>query len=789
MIRIPKEGLNLQQLAAIAASLKEAAGLEITKLREAAATELYAIIELVRRALSVSMYPMAPNTYFELYAIYPDRAIVRDGGRLYAFTYAIDANNQITVGGKGEVIESYTPVTMTESAPSDAFIEAVNEEGSVWDVTVIRSGLSLNSRYYPDKVLREAAPLFEGARVFVKSDADHTKGAGKDVRNIAGWITGVKFTEGKSVDSGRLVGQLHLSAAVAGIRTLVADAWKRGKRDLVGLSIDAEGKATSVMREGKRVVEAQRITKVSSVDLIVEPGAGGQLIRMVESFNQEEQDMKLRKNMLDTIQTKAPAAYAKINAETITDDELLVQYTEALAKPETPATGAAPGAAAAAVAVAAGQPATLEQINDAVRMVEARGYARATVMSCTLPQAAKEKLAAEFAAKERFTEADVDARIKGEREYLARFTESGRVTLDLGDDVTVESRRKKIDQMMDDFFAQTPGKPLMSFKECYIEITGDRRVSGRLDDCDRAKLREASSDFRESLDSGSFTNVLGNSITRRMLNDYRTDDVYSVWRPIVSRVPLSDFRTQERTRYGGYGDLPIVAESDPYTELGSPTDEKATYAAGKRGGTESVTLEMIKNDDVGAISRIPVKLSRAAKRTLAKFVFDFIRTNPNIYDGQAWFRAGNNNLFANVLSAVEVALHRLAMMKQTEMNSLDRVGIAPKFLVIPFDLQETAVNLFNRSTNLDKTFLQELVMQIIPVWYWTDANDWATLADPSDIPTLEIGFLDGREEPDLFVQDNPTVGSLFSNDKITWKIRHIYGGNVTDFRGGTKAVV
>jgi hypothetical protein len=49
--------------------------------------------------------------------------------------------------------------------------------------------------------------------------------------------------------------------------------------------------------------------------------------------------------------------------------------------------------------------------------------------------------------------------------------------------------------------------------------------------------------------------------------------------------------------------------------------------------------------------------------------------------------------------------------------------------------------------------------------------------------------MDGREEPELFVQDNPTVGSLFTNDKITWKIRHIYGGNVTDFRGGTKAVV
>jgi hypothetical protein len=141
-----------------------------------------------------------------------------------------------------------------------------------------------------------------------------------------------------------VVGKLHLSAAMDSVRTLVADAWKRGKRDLVGLSIDASGKAESVMREGVKVIEAQRITKVSSVDLIVEPGAGGQLIRMVESFNEDE-DTMLRKKMLDTIKAKAPKAYAKLDAEKITDDALEVAYREAIEHPEEveqPAPAAAP---------------------------------------------------------------------------------------------------------------------------------------------------------------------------------------------------------------------------------------------------------------------------------------------------------------------------------------------------------------------------------------------------------------------------------------------------------------
>ena len=187
--------------------------------------------------------------------------------------------------------------------------------------------------------------------------------------------------------------------------------------------------------------------------------------------------------------------------------------------------------------------------------------------------------------------------------------------------------------------------------------------------------------------------------------------------------------------------------------------------------------------------RVPEGMGRSAARTLAKFVFDFPRLNAVIYDTLALYVAGHNNLLVAALSATELSAHRQLMLKQTEQGSSDRLGISPKYLVVPLDLQETAVNLFNRNTNNDKTFQQTWNMEVIPVWYWTDANDWCTFADPMDIPTIEIGFLDGREEPEVFVQDVPNVGSLFSNDAITYKIRHIYGGAITDFRGTTKAVV
>jgi len=157
----------------------------------------------------------------------------------------------------------------------------------------------------------------------------------------------------------------------------------------------------------------------------------------------------------------------------------------------------------------------------------------------------------------------------------------------------------------------------------------------------------------------------------------------------------------------------------------------------------------------------------------------------------ALFHASRGNLFSTALSAAEYSTHRLAMAKMTRLSSAKRRGVTPARIMVPFDLQETAYNLFVRNQNLDKTFVQSINPEVIPVAYWTDANDWVTVADPAVMPVLEIGFLDGKEEPELFVQDMPNVGSLFSNDQITYKIRHTYGGNVLPEgeKATTKAVV
>ena len=243
---------------------------------------------------------------------------------------------------------------------------------------------------------------------------------------------------------------------------------------------------------------------------------------------------------------------------------------------------------------------------------------------------------------------------------------------------------------------------------------------------------------------------------------------------------------------GGYGVLSTVSEGGTYQSLTSPTDEEATYAVSKKGGLEDITMEMIADDDVGAIRRIPTKLARAAQITLYRAVFGTFVTNAAVtYDSVALFNATHANLGTTALSAAELTVVKIAMRDQAAYgDSINFLGIKPKWLIIPAELEALAIRLRDSEVMVQASAFTATEPNVhyksfdyIIVDYWTDATDWFVVADPTTIPTLEVGFYQGRQEPELFTQDQPEVGSVFTADKITYKIRHIYGVGVLDHRG------
>lgn len=697
--------------------------------------------DAVRRALD-AMPADGGSPPAHVVALFDGRAVIERGGALTQYDCAESAG-AAALSDPAPFEGAFRTVagTVRESASLVAG-EAESRRGR-WLIRAIRAGLSANGNFYPEAVLRDAAPLFDGVRVLVRADEDHLAGRAKDVRNLIGRLVAPAFVDGRDGAPGEVRAELELIEPEGAVAAKLHGAWERGMAGLMGFSIVARARAR-IGRVGDRAVRiAERIERIDSVDLVVEPGAGGALLDLIEA---------------------APATAHE-------------ERTEDMSQPhETPPAAATPESPSAAAVDA--------RIAEAVRRAESRAAARAEIAASGLPEVARERLAARFADAAEVEEGAAARAIADERAYLARAADAGAVT-GLGASglaAVVEGRDEKVAKMFDALL-DPADRSMTSLKEAYVQTTGDVRVTGRLRACDPALMREA-------LASNSLGEVLGDAIARRMIADYRRANVYDVWRRVASTVPLADFRTQHRTRWGGYGDLPAVAEGAAYAALASPTDEEVTYAPSKRGGTEEVTLETVKNDAAGALMRIPVKLSRAAQRTLARFVLDLIVGNPAMdYDGVTLFHANHGNLGTAALARDSLAAARVAMLKQTEKDSGDRLGIGPRSILVPPDLEAAAADLFRRGTENDPGFVQSLSLDVLPVWYWTDANDWYLAADPDDIPCIEVGFLDGREEPDLFVQDNPTVGSLFTHDKIAYKIRHVYGGDVLDHRGLYKAAV
>lgn len=653
-------------------------------------------------------------------------------------------------------------------------MESVEPTGSVIDVLLIQAGMSKNRRRYSEAVLRESVPLFEGARAFAGKGVDHNPEE-RGVKSLVGWYTGARWVQDAPHPTKRnqrvsgVAANFHISEAAPWLRSMMADAIKRGKPDLVGFSIVGDGE-TSVVRESRQqYIDVTKINTIESVDVVVNPAAGGMPMRLVASaeampqvdwgtMNRDEAIRFIAEGVVlpEELKRARKDLYEQLLAEAV--DALKAQKENGTVENQT-------------------ETPTVEVVTEKVGAILTKALVEARLAGVTLPDSAKKRVRETTEGKV-LDEQQIDAAIKSEADYVADLTTP--VVADAG--AVVSDVKSEQERVTEGVYNILSGKSNQSIKGLYVDLSGDRSFTGKIQEGSR---------LTEALSSSSFAEILGDSITRRLLDFYNQPNL-DQWRKLVTVGSVNDMRTQRRVRFGGYNNLSTVTEGSAYGALTSPTDEEATYAPSKKGGTEVITMEMIVNDDLGAIRDIPRRLGRAAAQTLHEFVFDFYKDNAAIYDSVLLFHASHNNLDSKVFSAANLKNARLQMLKQTDMSNSKRLGITPRYLIVPVDLEHDVFTVLNSivlpsgagvAAPSDANYTRTYGLEVVSVPYWTDANNWFLSASPMDVPTIEIGFLNGREEPELFVQDEPTNGSMFSNDKITYKVRHIYGGAVLDYRG------
>jgi len=336
----------------------------------------------------------------------------------------------------------------------------------------------------------------------------------------------------------------------------------------------------------------------------------------------------------------------------------------------------------------------------------------------------------------------------------------------------------------DPAYAGITAHRLSGIRELYDTLTGDWERRG-LYHSDRVQFANAT--------TTTMAEAVRNVLNKMLLRAFNIRPQW--WSPVAHEEDFASLQTVRWVTLGGVANLDTVSEGAAYTEK-TWDDYAETADWVKKGNYIGLTLEMIDRDDVAAVKALPRKLGLAAWRTLSSAVSalftDNSGTGPTLADTKALFHADHGNLGTTALSANAWGAIVVAMFKQAEYHSSKRIGLRPRFCLVPIDLNQTALTIFTSdllpgSANNDRNIYRDSA-NVIVVPEWTDVTDYAAAADPNDLEGVCIAYRYGRT-PELYIAGEETMGSMFTNDEMRIKVRFIYAVGIGDYRALYKANV
>lgn len=683
-----------------------------------------------------------------------------------------------------------------------------NPQNNQYRMLVIREGLSGNRVNYSGKALKEAAPLLNGRPIYMDHPSDPSMSRSMTAK--VGWWSDAEFVEGLAVGEQSVNGIVATANILSNsphpwLGGMIRESLERGQPDVVGVSIVAYGDFENKRGESGIFKETLKLHRFASADIVAEPGAGGRPLSIREGIgNVDEEIMELENLTVEQLR------------------ELRPDLVEAL----LPAKNDNPPATPPAPEPPSGEStAVLEAVNDGIKFIQLERQ-RLTVenklKTANLPTAVCEEIRADIGDK-LMQESEIDALIARYVKIATTVAEDaakhssgglpGSMLIPYGKLVTESGMISPLDQVMaqlDDWFGNDVSESLKghfhridSMKQWYKAVTGD--MSGGVDGVYNAKesvigpwlgmpVMEALPTQATIVGGSTITlpALFGTSMNRRLTKAYQGQSQW--WRPVVDVRPLNNFKQQDRIRLHNFGSLtnrPVGTEE--YTEL-AWAETQESYTPTGYGNLVPINRRAFINDDLEGLRRIPMLLGQSAAFTINEYVANLFTQNsgngPTLTDGIQVFNAAGhqgNRLtsalnYANLISAIKVGF-------KFNNDASKRTGFRMRHLLVPIDLADTGWRLLTASgepgsANNDRNFMSSEwgVNSLIVPPQFTDTDNWYLMPDPSEVVNIEMGFINGQEEPSLYLQQNETIGLVFTHDVINFKIRHEYGGDWIDYK-------
>ena len=253
----------------------------------------------------------------------------------------------------------------------------------------------------------------------------------------------------------------------------------------------------------------------------------------------------------------------------------------------------------------------------------------------------------------------------------------------------------------------------------------------------------------------SISNILAATYGKFLLAGFNA--VESTWQAISTVRPLNDFKAVTGVRLDGGFEFEEVG-SDGKLKSADAGEGTRTLQAKTYGRMSTITRQDIINDDLGALTQVPNRLGRGAKTRFNKVFWTAFQDSNDTYYRGASAAAGN----ALAIGSLETAYTNYSQLTDPDGNPL---GANPAILLVPKSLGIAARKL-NQSANMIVSSLGSTSSRVVepqanvmaglldPVEssYLTNAatgtnSVWWLVADPGDLPAMEVGFLNGQQQP------------------------------------------
>lgn len=294
--------------------------------------------------------------------------------------------------------------------------------------------------------------------------------------------------------------------------------------------------------------------------------------------------------------------------------------------------------------------------------------------------------------------------------------------------------------------------------------------------------------LRAAFSTLSLPGILGNTANKFVLAGFNA--VEDSWRAIASKRAVTDFKTITSYRLTGDHEYEQVGP-DGELKHGSVGEASLTNKADTYGKMFAITRTDIINDDLGLLTQLPRRIGRGAALKLnTVFWTEFM-------DNSSFFTAGRGNYEDGASTALDIdalTAAELLFLDQTDDDS-QPVGINPAILLVPNALLVTASNLMN-STQVNNGSTSDTPVNnphagkfdVVKSSYLGNTGitgnsvlAWYLLADPEDVPVIEVAFLNGNETPTVESAD-----ADFNTLGIQMRGFHDFGASKQEYRGGVK---